>query len=152
MLNQAILKVAQQYIGLGEEGENNRGFWVNIFRRGRKIYGGGEWCATFASFVVEQACYGEGIRPYRVRHRSARKFFRRCEKYGSLVGIPKPGDIELRRRPNGHHVEFVTKVMDNGSRTNLGGNIGRFPAKVKHRWRMPVHKDENHVAFVRLRS
>ncbi len=152
-LNWAILSVAPQFIGKGEEGQNNQGFWINIFRRGMRVWGGGEWCSQYCSFVVELACYGAGKRrPYRVRHRSAKKFFYKCVKYGKIVTDPEPGDIELRKRTKGHHVEIVSKVRENGSRTNIAGNVGSHPAVVRHVWRRRLADDGAHVAFVRLKG
>jgi len=155
-LNKAICKVAEAMLGHGEDGRNNHGFWIRIWRAGQKVYGSGAWCATSACWIVEQACYGAGMdKPLPVRRfgggRSARKFAKRCEKFGRVVKQPMPGDVELRDRPGvGMHIEIVATVHPGGNRTNYAGNVGKPPAKYKLVQQPPWKFDKEHVKFIRL--
>ena len=156
-LNEGIVEVARLFIGKGESGKNNSGFWVNLIRKAWKVYGGGEWCAHFGATCVEMAYYGMGSKPPKIRARSARKFFDRCAKHGKVLKLdddPQPGDIELRNRPGvGMHIGIVESIDGwCGPRTNIEGNVGRFPARVKQVVRADHRSDEAHVGFVRMNA
>lgn len=154
-LNEAIVRVAQECIGMGEEGKNNSGFFVNRIRRAWKVYGKGEWCAHFGAFCCEEAHYGLNMKPPRIRARSARKFAKLVQRHGMKVSARnvQPGDFELRNRPGpGMHIGIVEEVSRDGTRVNIEGNVGRFPAKVKRVNRDDPRFDDAHVGFYRLKD
>ncbi len=138
-LGQAAKLIALGEIGNGEGTRNNHGFHINKYRRGRKPFGSGAWCATFVCYCLEEAwcALGKKMKHFPiVRTNSANKLATRLERYGKLVTFNKmqPGDILLFDRHGGKHINIVNEVITDGenvlSYTTLDGNKGPFPAVV----------------------
>ena len=141
-LGLAALRIAQNEIGNGEEGRNNRGFHINRYRRGRTPIAGGAWCATFIHYCLEEAWCG--LRK-RMKHfpftytAGANKLSMQLQKHGKLVEFDsmQPGDILLFDRRGGKHINIVAEVGrseitgDVNSYTTIDGNKGAFPSVVK---------------------
>lgn len=147
-MNQAIIAVAKSYLGKGEEGRNNQGFWLEVIRGPDRVLGSGDWCAEFVSHCIINAYYGLGAQAPDIRSRGARKLCRNLTDERGLatqVTRPKPGDIELMRG----HVGIVYKIRP-GYRVLIEGNQGRFPSKVKYVRRSKNHR--RHVAFFRVHT
>ncbi len=134
-IRDTLAEVAITQIGLGEEVSNNSGPYITLIRRGLRVFGGGAWCAAFVSYALEQAFALHGRKlPKGVRSRSARKLFRNLirKMKATKHRTPRVGDIELMKRRGGKHIGVVVWVSRCGEYwTNVEGNVGRFPAKVK---------------------
>jgi len=128
------LSVAQDNIGLGEIGANNKGIYVRQYLNGQENL---PWCAGFISYCLKQA--GFDI-PYYLQ---AKSFL----KVGKRVNTPKAGDLIIFSRKGGGHIGIIEQVKDNKIIT-IEGNLGIFPAKVKRVFYKG--KPKNLLAYVRL--
>ena len=111
------LTIAQQEIGYGEIGGNNKGVYVRQYLNGRE---GLPWCAGFISYCLKKAGYNL---PYFLRAKSYLRI-------GKKVTIPQAGDLIIFSRQGGGHIEIISKVTKNNIWT-IGGNVGSFSAKVR---------------------
>jgi hypothetical protein len=156
-LGQAALLVAQNEVGNGEEGRNNRGFHINRYRGGRTPMGGGAWCASFVHYCLLQGWAGlrKPMRQFKLDYTpSASKLVARVERMKGAKQVQfdniEPGDIMLFDRRGGMHVCIVARVMrtESGevdSYFTIDGNKGAFPALVKHIRREPYPRPEKIV-------
>tara|TARA_R110002020_G_scaffold207256_3_gene412658 strand:- start:2618 stop:3097 length:480 start_codon:yes stop_codon:yes gene_type:complete len=139
-LGQAALHIAENEIGNGEEGRNNRGFDINRYRRGRTPISSGSWCATFIYYCLEEGWCG--LRK-RMKHfpfnytASAAKLAMQLQRHGALVEFNdmRPGDILLFDRRGGKHINIVKQTVHDQENVlsmyvTIDGNKGAFPAKV----------------------
>ena len=86
----------------------------------------------------------------------AKALFKRIRKTGTDLGkdlsLVRPGDVVAwHRGKEGSwqgHIEIVEFVDDSGLLHTIGGNVGRFPAKVKRLVHDPTH--ERLVGYARL--
>lgn len=51
----AYVDTALRYIGIPEQGGNNRGFWVEQMQKTVKISKGSNWCAAFVRWVLDKS-------------------------------------------------------------------------------------------------
>lgn len=133
------LELAKSQIGRGEQGRNNEGEWVRMYRtdlRGN-VGPAGAWCAAFGSWYLEQAARALGIPcPIRRSH-GAKKLFRNCCAVGTRVERPRPGDVALWHRgaqgaATGHFaIVAVTEVTGVKFRC-IEGNKGPYPAPIDY--------------------
>ena len=136
----AALRVAQNEIGNGEEGRNNRGFHINRYRRGRTPIASGSWCATFIHYCLEEGW--TGLRK-RMKHfpftytAGANKLAMQLQRHGFLVDFERmqPGDILLFDRRGGKHLNIVEEIHHDLAGkieyyVTIDGNKGPFPAVV----------------------
>ena len=133
------LDVARSLIGMGEEGGNNSGPFVEMLLG--KEYDGdddddGAWCAAFVSHCISVA--SDGNPPFELSY-GAKAVFRNAANYGSESMTPHVGDIVCWDRgslnPDGSkswqgHVGFVERI-DGDIMTTIEGNKGSYPSKVQ---------------------
>ena len=151
-----ILDFATGLIGRGEEGGNNRGPFIEELNRGRRR--AGNWCAVFVAYCLEEVHVVPWI-PDRNRRgaKALAKYLATAVTSSEWVveprwgrspahhDTPRPGDVIAWHRGPGTtwrdlfrdwrgHVELVTSY-DAGSDTveTIAGNVGRYPAVVRHR-------------------
>lgn len=141
-LQEAVLIIAANELGHGEEGRNNRGFHLNKFRRGRKILGSGAWCADFVCWCIEEAWCGIGKKIKHLpfdRTPSASGLAARLTKgkLGRLVPFEQvqPGDIMLWENRVSKHINICYSVAHDCEGKlvylqTIDGNKGPFPATV----------------------
>lgn len=141
-LGEAVLIIAENELGFGEESRNNRGFHLNKYRRGRKILGSGAWCADFVCWCIEEAWCGTGKKIKHLpfdRTPSASGLAARLTrgKFGKLISYEgiEPGDILLWKTRIGRHVNICYSVHRDfdgkvDSIETIDGNKGPFPAVV----------------------
>ena len=151
-LGAAALAVAKSQIGLGEEGDNNRGPHVAKYR-GREDDPGdkGSWCAAFVSWCFRQASERTGTEMPFGSSEGAKQLFKNAKQAGLSTAKPLPGDIVCWHRgdPKGWqgHIGIVAAVGEGVFHT-VEGNVGRYPARV----RRFVHEldDDRLIGFVRI--
>ena len=125
-MGQGIIRIAKLYLGKGEEGANNEGFWCEVFRQEDLVRGRGDWCAEFASHCIINAYYGLGYEPPDVRSRGTRQLSRVLLRNGlaDIVTKPKAGDIDIM---SGHTaIHYRSRP---GYWVNIEGNQGSCPAR-----------------------
>ncbi len=136
-----IVTVAQSQLGLGEEGKDNHGKYVERYTKGKQV----SWCAAFVSWTLERAGYRKD---YLL---SARSFY----KNGGFKSIQKPrsGDIIVfyrgSRRSGLGHVGIIEQVRGSDI-TTIEGNVGKYPARVK-RMHYNLQHIPNLIGFVRVK-
>lgn len=164
------LDVAKSCLGMGEEGGNNLGPDIEIFRRGRKLrsWQRGEWCASFASYITEEGwarthlytnwAWPKGTLKKRCpvkRTPNAKKLATRIAAAGCAVDaeILEPGDFALWKRKGGHHIGIVSQVRE-GIFFCIEGNKGRYNKTTGHGSKVREFKHEfgepHLLMFVRL--
>lgn len=132
------LDIAEGEIGQREEGGNNAGPAVRLYR-GDDVRGA--WCASFVGYCFEQAALSRGIAlPFKRSH-GAKTIYRRIGRAGAFVDLPQPGDVPCWQRGNGTpadawkgHVGIVSEVREVDGVVHfksIEGNRGRYPAIVK---------------------
>ena len=129
------ITIAQQEIGHGEIGGNNKGYYVRQYLNGQENL---PWCAGFISYCLKKSGYDL---PYLLRAKS-------YLKYGRRVNIPQTGDLIVFSRKGGGHIEIISKVNKDNIWT-IGGNVGIFPAKVRE-FKYSCNNIKNLLGFVRL--
>ena len=136
LLGLAALEVAIKNLGMGEEGGNNSGEFVEMLHG--KNYDGdpdddGSWCASFISWCFEQACDNLNIKMPFARSGGAKSLYRKIGAAGELIDHPQPGDVVcwdrgVRGSWQGH-IGIVEKC-ENGILYTIEGNVGRYPSVV----------------------
>lgn len=126
------LNIMRGWIGRGEQGGNNDGWFVRFLTKGRR----GAWCAALISTALETACIALR-QPVPIPYtRGARRLYRHWSGAGRRVEVTElqPGDLVLwsrgRLRWQGH-VALVSACTDTPGVVRLiDGNIGKR-AKVR---------------------
>jgi hypothetical protein len=132
-LGEAALVVARREIGCGEAGRNNGGPDVVRYRRGKDD--GGAWCASFASYCLEEGSKALGLPCPVKRSAGAKRLVRRALEAGGVsVMPPEVGCLALWHRgaagASTGHVGIVSRVDGNAFWT-ICGNKGGYPSKVR---------------------
>lgn len=165
------LYVMRKFIGQGETDGNNRGSFIHYTLEGHKLSSPAPaWCALTCRRAYVLAYEGMLSPALSVNNPGPpawlyRDHARRIPEPGALrlvagMGMAgrkfkdadeaQPGDLVLWKRTDGHHVEMVEHV-DKGIVHTIGGNVGRFPSKVK-RLTHDVTTEPHFVTFASLRK
>ena len=151
----AMLQVAIENLGKGEEGGNNSGPFVEMLHG--KEYDGdtdddGAWCARFVSYCLAQACDRlDAVMPCKPSG-GAKRLYKSIGKAGSFVEHPMPGDVVCwDRGKKGSwqgHIGIVERCED-GVLYTVEGNVGRYPSKVR-RFKHDLKSQTRLEGFARL--
>jgi hypothetical protein len=147
-LGTAALEVARGQIGRGEQGANNVGPDLDLYRNGGPA---GAWCAAFVSWCIISAANVLKMSPPIKRSHSAKRLFANCLKVGARVASPAPGDIVCWTRGAKNaatgHIGIVSRVED-GAFHSVEGNVGIYPSRVREY----LHEfgEANLIGFARL--
>lgn len=141
-------------VGLGEEGANNAGRWLETVVRPNDGTGlphdtSGAWCASWVSYRLmtarDAARAHFQIPDLRLPFKTSRGALRLGERMieaGGVIVAPddaQAGDTFFMKREGGGHTGWIAgPLYDGGTIPTLEGNVGKFPALVTVRAR-PVN-------------
>jgi len=125
------LEVAKECLGLGEEGKNNTGWFIDMIHETNET---GMWCSAFVGWCFEEACRRLNIEMPFERNKRAKVFWENVVSVGEIPKNPMPGDIILWDRkeegsPDGH-IGFVESIK-NGKVYTIEGNRRPVPSTVR---------------------
>lgn len=131
VLGLEALKVAKECLGLGEEGVNNTGWFIDMIHLPEDE---GMWCSAFVGWCFEEACRRLNCEMPFERHKRAKKFWESFVEIGSEPKNPQPGDIVLWDRkeegnPDGH--VGIVEAVENGYLYTIEGNRRPTPSFVR---------------------
>ncbi len=150
-IRELVLLIARSNIGYGEDGDlsDNCGEFIRLIGGVQ----GEEWCAAFAGYCYRRAAQKLNLDPLVVMEWTYRKGrpelgAKRLTKNLSAIGtkftdltLAQPGDLVCYHRSKfgpldwrGHVAVFERRLSDTAFLT-IDGNVGKFPAKVKRRYR-----------------
>jgi len=146
IIQNKIVKYAQDEIGNGEENKNNCGRYIKLYLKGRENL---PWCAGFVSYILNKA----GINELGYNSR-ARDFYYKAKKLNWIIENPEAGDLIVfwRKNKDGNlgHIGIIEKI-ENNKIISIEGNVGKYPARVK-RIIYDKNKIHNLLGYIRIRK
>lgn len=165
-LAQRVLEIASGQIGRGEEGRNNAGRSVALYKGVADVRNDlGPWCASFVSWCLANALGGHpsaasylgvSLEVWQKKRHGARWLWRQARKRGGAVPYEnvQPGDWVLwDRGQEGSwqaHLGLVEHATSDTYST-IEGNRGPFPSLVsRYTYRFDEARKDRLIGFARL--
>lgn len=123
-----LVRVADSFVGIKEEGGDNRGFWIEQFQK--SVDGTAEreaWCVGFVQFCAKQVDKKFGIKNYLYPTESVITLWERLSLWQRLPS-PMIGSLAFWQHYDGikptrkGHVGIVRRVFDNNTFQTVEGN------------------------------
>jgi hypothetical protein len=127
----ALIEEAKKYIGVTEQGGDNKGPDVERFQSVVDGVASGEsWCLAFVQYCVRQVDTYLGCKNWMVPTEHVMRFWNMMPDESKIKGGPRPGCLVIwqyyqdgQQTINGH-IGIVTKVIDSVTFETIEGNTG----------------------------